>query len=441
MQINLFCDEVVNMSYKLSFKSPSPGLIGLMVAATTIPVGIIIYGVSNFGQMGKTSVNESKPIVPIAEIVTALGRLEPETEVIKLSAPLALDGDRIVEVLVKEGANVKVGQVIAILQSRDLLKNAVIQSTKQVEVAKAKLAQIKAGAKSGEIQEQSAIVDRVKAQYTGDKQAQAENIARISAQWEGDRIAQTATINKLTAELKNAESEYQRYEKLFSEGAISNSVIDSKRLNVETAKQTLSESQAILKRINTTANKQLAEAKIALNRINTTSNKQISETQGKLNSIAEIRPVDVALARTEVESAIANLQRAKTELQAAYIRAPMTGQILKIHTRVGEKIGDQGIADFAQTNKMMAVAEVYQTDISKVKLGQKAIITSQGFTGELKGVVQQIGLQVKRQNVFSDQPGENLDSRIIEVKISLNPEDSKKVSGLTNLQVQTAIKL
>ena len=429
------------MSYKLSFKSPSPGLIGLMLAATAIPLGIVIYRVSHFGQMGKTSVNESKPIVPIAEIVTALGRLEPETEVIKLSAPLALDGDRISQLLVKEGANVKVGQVIAILQSRDLLKNAVIQSMKQVEVAKAKLAQIKAGAKSGEIQEQSAIVDRVKAQYTGDKQAQAENIARISAQWEGDRIAQTATINKLTAELKNAESEYQRYQQLFSEGAISNSVIDSKRLNVETAKQTLSESQAILKRINTTANKQLSEAKIALNRINNTSNKQISETQGKLNSIAEIRPVDVALARTEIESAIANLQRAKTELQAAYIRAPMTGQIIKIHTRVGEKIGDQGIADFAQTNTMMAVAEVYQTDISKIKLGQKAIITSQGFTGELKGVVQQIGLQVKRQNVFSDQPGENLDSRIIEVKIRLNPEDSKKVSGLTNLQVQTAIKL
>ncbi|MBO1050334.1 MAG: ABC exporter membrane fusion protein [Dolichospermum sp. DEX182a] len=429
------------MSYKLSFKSPSPGLIGLMVAATTIPVGIIIYGVSNFGQMGKTSVTESKPIVPIPQIVTALGRLEPETEVIKLSAPLALDGDRISQLLVKEGDNVKVGQVIAILQSRDLLKNALIQSMKQVEVAKAKLAQIKAGAKSGEIQEQSAIVDRVKAQYTGDKQAQAENIARISAQWEGDRIAQTATINKLTAELKNAESEYQRYQQLFSEGAISNSVIDSKRLNVETAKQILNESQAVLKRINTTANKQLSEAKIALNRINNTSNKEISEAKAKLNSIAEIRPVDIELARTEVDSAIANLNRAKTELEAAYIRAPMTGQIIKIHARVGEKIDNPGVADFAQTNTMMVVAEVYQTDISKIKLGQKAIITSQGFTGELKGVVQQIGLQVKRQNVFGDQPGENLDGRIVEVKILLTPEDSKKVSGLTNLQIQTAIKL
>jgi len=429
------------MSYKLSFKSPSPGLIGLMVAATTIPLGIVIYGVSSFGQLGKTSVTESKSIVPAPQIVTALGRLEPETEIIKLSAPLALDGDRISQLLVKEGDNVKVGQVIAILQSRDLLKNALIQSMKQVEVAKAKLAQIKAGAKSGEIQEQSAIVERIKAQYAGDKQSQQENIARISAQWEGDRIAQTATINKLTAELKNAESEYKRYEKLFSEGAISNSVIDGKRLNVETAKQTLSESQAILNRINTTANKQLAEAKVALNRINATSNKQINESQGKLNSIAEVRPVDVQLAQTEIESAIANLNRAKTELEAAYIRAPMTGQIIKIHTRVGEKIGDEGIADFAQTNAMMAVAEVYQTDISKIKLGQKAIITSQGFTGELQGTVQQIGLQVKRQNIFGDQPGENLDSRIVEVKILLNPEDSKKVSGLTNLQVQTAIKL
>ncbi|MDB9307314.1 ABC exporter membrane fusion protein [Aphanizomenon sp. CS-733/32] len=429
------------MSYKLSFKSPSPGLIGLMLAATAIPLGIVIYGVSHFGQLGKTSVTESKPIVPAPQAVTALGRLEPETEIIKLSAPLGLDGDRIAAVLVKEGDHVKLGQVIAILQTRDLLKNAVIQSTKQVKVAKAKLAQIKAGAKLGEIQEQSAIVERIKAQYAGDRQAQEENIARISAQWEGDRIAQTATINKLTAELKNAESEYKRYEKLFAEGAVSNSVIDSKRLNVETAKQTLSESQAILNRINTTANKQLAEAKVALNRINNTSNKQIRETQAKLNSIAEVRPVDVQLAQTEIESAIANLNRAKTELEAAYIRAPMAGQIIKIHTRVGEKIGDQGIADFAQTNKMMAVAEVYQTDISKVKLGQKAIITSQGFPGKLQGTVQQIGLQVNRQNVFSDQPGENLDSRIVEVKIRLTPEDSKKVSGLTNLQVQTAIKL
>jgi HlyD family secretion protein len=428
------------MSYKLFLKPVNQGLIALIVVATAITGGMVIYGITNFGQPAKTAVNKVQVNEPILR-VSALGRLEPETEIIKLSAPLALDGDRVAEILVKQGDNVQAGRVVAILQSRDPLKNAVIQAQKKVRVAQAKLQQIKAGAKSGDIKEQAAIVERIKAQYSGDKQAQIENIARITAQWDGDRIAQGATINKLTAELKNAESEYQRYQKLFSEGAISNSVIDSKRLNVETAKQILSESEAILNRINTTANKQLAEARVALNRINTTSNQQISAAKAKLNSIAEVRPVDVELAQTEVESAIANLKRAETELEAAYIRVPMSGQILKIHTKVGEKIDKEGIADLAQTSTMIAVAEVYQTDISKIKVGQKATVTSQGFTGELQGTVWQIGLQVKRQNVFSDQPGENLDSRIVEVKIRLNPEDSQKVSSLTNLQVQTAIKL
>jgi HlyD family secretion protein len=50
-------------------------------------------------------------------------------------------------------------------------------------------------------------------------------------------------------------------------------------------------------------------------------------------------------------------------------------------------------------------------------------------------------MQVNRQNVFSNQPGENLDRRIVEVKIQLSPEDSKRVATLTNLQIQAAILL
>ena len=216
---------------------------------------------------------------------------------------------------------------------------------------------------------------------------------------------------------------------------------DSKGLTVETAKQQVDEAKAVLNRINTTASKQLAEAKAALARTNATGSKQVNEAKATLNSIAEVRPVDVAAAKTEVENAIATLKHAQTELAGAYIKAPMAGQIIKIHTRVGEKISASGIADLAQTNQMMAIAEVYQTDIGKVKLGQQAVISSQAFVGELRGTVAQIGLQVNRQNVFSNQPGENLDSRVVEVKIRLNPEDSKRVAGFTNLQVQTAIEI
>ncbi|MBD2166387.1 ABC exporter membrane fusion protein [Calothrix membranacea FACHB-236] len=429
------------MSYRLLLKPKNQGVIALVIAATAITGTIAVYAVSQFGQFGKTASSETVPTAPVVQKVTALGRLQPEAEVIKLSAPLALDGDRISQILVEEGDRVKAGQVVAILDSRDRLQTAVLQAQKQVQVAQAKLAQVKAGAKTGEIQAQQATVERLQAQSIGDRQSQEEAIARIEAQWQGDRIAQAATIKKLTAELNNAQAEYLRYQQLYKDGAISNSAFDSKRLSVETTKQQLDEAQAVLNRINTTASRQLAEAKVGLNRINATGNKQISEAKATLNSIAEVRPVDVAAAQTEVENAIASLKHAQTDLAAAYIKAPTAGQILKIHYRAGEKIGDSGIADFAQTNQMIAVAEVYQSDINKVKLGQQAVISGQAFTGELRGQVSQIGLQVNRQNVFSNQPGENLDSRVIEVKIRLNPEDSKRVAGLTYLQVQTAIEL
>lgn len=68
--------------------------------------------------------------VPAPSILTPLflRRLEPKAEVISLFAPLALDGDRIAKILVKEGASVKAGQVVAILDARDRLQTAVVQA-------------------------------------------------------------------------------------------------------------------------------------------------------------------------------------------------------------------------------------------------------------------------------------------------------------------------
>ena len=427
------------MSPNVRFKIPHQKLIILVVGATVMTSGIAIYGLSQFNLSSENTVAQENQ--PTATRVTALGRLEPETEVISLSAPLQLDGDRIAEILVQEGEPVKSGQVVAILDSRTRLQTAVVQAEKQLRVAVAKLAQIQAGAKTGEIQAQQATIERLQAELETDIIAQQEAIARIEAQWLGERIAQEATINKLQAELNNAQGEYQRYQQLSAQGVISHSLFDNKRLSLDIAQQQLKQAQAVLNRINSTASRELTQAQVALKRINSTGNKQITQAKARLNSIAEIRPVDIELAKTEIENATAVLKQMKTDLESAYIKAPIQGQILKIQARKGEKIGDDGIAQLAQTQQMIAIAEVYQTDISKIQLGQSAVVTSQAFNGELRGTVSQIGLQVNRQNVFSNQPGENLDSRVIEVRIRLDPTDSKKVAGLTNLQVQTAIEL
>lgn len=383
-------------------------LVALVVAATAITGGIAIYSISNFDSVGQQSLPQSR--TPIMKKVTALGRLEPEAEVIHLSAPQALDGSSVAQLLVKEGERLKAGQVVAILDSRDRLQSALLEAQESVRVAQSKLAQVKAGAKSGGIA------------------AQKAQIARFQAELRGEAATQQTTIARWQSEVNNARAEYKRYQSLYQKGAISASQFDQKRLALETAQA------------------QLNEAKANQNRTADTLQAQINEAKATLVQIAEVRPVDVYSAQTEVDQAIATVKRVQTELEQAYIRAPMAGQILKIHTREGEKIrgnedsNETGIADLGQTDQMVVVAEVYQTDIGKVQVGQQAAITSQAFPGELQGTVSHIGLQLNRQNVFSNQPGENLDRRVVEVRIRLSPEASKQVAALTNLQVQAAIQ-
>ncbi len=419
---------------------PSNKLIGVVAAATVLTGAIAFYGISQTGLITRTEAPVMEAL-PTVKKVTALGRLEPQGEVINLSAPLNLDGDRVAKLLVEEGDKVKVGDAIAILDSQKRLQDAVLQAKEQVRMAEAKLAQVKAGAKTGQIQAQEATIARLQVEKTTQIAAQKATVVRLQAEKSTEILAQKATIAKLQAEVDNANIEYQRYQKLFNNGAVSNSLRDSKRLTLQTANQQLNEARANLNRIEASRQQQLSEERANLNRIQSSGSEQIKEAQATLNQISEIRPVDVRASQTEVDNAKAALKQAKTNLEQAYIRAPIAGQILKIHTQEGEKMADAGIVEMAQTQQMMVVAEVYQTDIDKVKLGQKALITGQAFSGKLQGEVAQIGLQINRQNVFSNQPGENLDRRVVDVKILLNPEDSNRVKTLTNLQVQTEIEL
>lgn len=416
-------------------------------------------------------------VVPEIKTVTALGRLEPEGEVIKLSAPTSSQGSRVEKLLVKEGDRVKAGQEIAILDSRDRLQAAYEKAKEAVQVAQANLAKVQAGAKQGEIEAQKAEISRIKAQSLGDERAQRETLARLEAQWEGekraqqaalarleaqwegDKQAQQATIKRLEAELNNARSEFDRYRRLYEAGAEKASVYDTKRLAVDTITQQLTEAKAILartdatgrrqiseakanlERITATGSKQIEEAKAVLTRIQSTGSQQVSSAQATLNKIAEVRPVDVEAAKAELRQAIAAEKEAKANLDQAYVKAPQDGVIFKVHTHSGETVSSEGIVEIGQVNQMMAVAEVYQSDVSKIKVGQKVRINSTSISEELYGTVDRIGWQVERQNVINSDPSENIDSRVVEVYVRLDASSSEKAAKFTNLQVKATIEL
>jgi HlyD family secretion protein len=403
-------------------------------------VGIGVYTVQQ-SRSAELKAQQQLAQLPEVKTVTALGRLEPKGQVIKLSAPTSADGNRVEQLLVKEGDTVKAGQVVAILDSRDRLSSALDEAKEAVQVAQANLQKIEAGAKQGEIQAQKAGIARLQAERGTEIAAQKATIARLQAEKDTEIEAQKATIAQLQAELDNAQAEYQRYQTLYQEGAISASSRDSKRLVWQTAQQQVNQAKANLRRIQTSRQQQLTEAKANLERIQASRQQQIKEGEATLDQIAEVRPVDVAAAQAEVNRAIAATKRAEANLRQAYVRSPQDGQVFKIYTRPGELVSNDGIAEIGQSKQMYAVVEVYQSDVNKIRPGQKVQIDSDSLSSKLSGTVERIGWQIQRQNVINSDPSSNIDARVVEVHVQLDNASSQKAAKFTNLQVQAVIEI
>lgn len=342
----------------------------------------------------------------ISKTVSCLGRLEPMGELIKLNAPSSSREGLVSELKCEEGDRIKKGQVLAVLDCVDRLKANVEQCQGQLAVAKARLAITKSGAKQGEIESQRFEIKRI----------QADLAAKISSQ--------NAVLAKLESSYRQSVIDCGRYEFLFKEKAVSSFDYDQKKLAMETALQNLNEAKGVLQQIQTT---ELAA---------------IESARATLKRIEEVRPVDVDAASAEVRQAEGSLAQARAALEHAYVRSPLDGKVLKIYSRPGEKIGEEGFADVGRTQNMYAVAEVYQSDINKIHLGQSVSIEADSLPGcRLAGTVKRIGQEVRRQDVINADPSANIDERVVEVRVQLDAKSSSQVQHLSNSQVTAIIRL
>jgi HlyD family secretion protein len=390
------------MSKLLKYKN---GIWGLLVTSIALIIAITLIRLGN--QPKPQPVSDSLPVRTKPEIkkAAALGRIEPQGEIMSLSAPTSLEAVQVKEILVQVGDRVKKRQIIAILDGLQRQQATLDEAKTRLIVAQFRLEKVKAGAKLGAIEARQAAIANVEAQLAGEIQTQK------------------ATIAKLTAELDNAQTEFQRNQQLFNKGAISASELDSKKLTFKTAQE------------------QLNEARASLERTERTLNARLTEAQATLKETTEVRIVDIQIAQAEVNQAQAAVAKAQADMELAYVRAPVDGEILDIHTRPGEALDDKGIAEIGQTEQMMVAAEIDQNDINQVKIGQKAVITSGVFSEELHGKVHQVGSLINKNDILDTDPAADEDSRVVEVKIMLEPKDSQKVAKLSNLEVDVVIKL
>ena len=82
---------------------------------------------------------------------------------------------------------------------------------------------------------------------------------------------------------------------------------------------------------------------------------------------------------------------------------------------------------------------VHEMDVRRVKLGQKASITSDAFDTPVTGVVDEIGALIYKNDVLDVDPRANTDSRVIEVRIKV--DSSAAVASFTNLETHVRIEL
>ncbi len=143
------------------------------------------------------------------------------------------------------------------------------------------------------------------------------------------------------------------------------------------------------------------------------------------------------LLQGQLQEARAQLLRVDTDLVNTELIAPINGTVLRIHSRVGERPGDKGILELGDSDRMEALVEVYESDINRVRLGQRVTFSSEngGFNGSLSGDVSRISPQVRQRDVLSTDPTGDADARVVEVRVRLEPSDALKVEALTGLKV------
>ncbi|MDA8092977.1 MAG: efflux RND transporter periplasmic adaptor subunit [Betaproteobacteria bacterium] len=275
---------------------------------------------------------------------------------------------KVESILVSEGQSVRAGQVVAVLQNRDL-KAAVNQAAANLALAQSQLADLEAGARPQQIKEAAAALQGAK------------------------------------AVLDEAARQVVRYRELRREGMVSPAALDKEERAFRSAQAAVEEAAQREKLLR-----------------------------------AGPKPQTVTVYRNKVELARAQLDYARALLGKTLIRSPISGVVIQRYVEPGEGVTPEiPIVDVADLNKIWVNAEVDETDIGKVVLGEPVRITSDAYPGRVfRGRVAQIADYVGVRKVRPSNPAVNLGLKVAQVKVALLEKTPLKLGMTVDTRMRAA---
>ncbi|MEM7316873.1 MAG: HlyD family efflux transporter periplasmic adaptor subunit [Planctomycetota bacterium] len=340
---------------------------------------------------------------PVIRRIHALGRIEPAGGIVGV---FAKPGDRVERLSeqVKEGGEVEAKSSLGVLATR----------------------------KAQELQ--LAVLDARIGEANSVRQAADE--AR-----KADMTTAVSSVEQVRAATKELEAKKRQIE-ILSDVADQAKKEFEKLQRLRKSSDLISKSQ--LDRVRLARDKAVAEfdaAKIQYDALKETAGAQEAAAEAKTESVAAGH--DRSMAMIPYESLKAQRALLVEQIKEAELPAPITGTVLKIYTQPGETVGRSPILQMADLSKMVCIAEVDESSLRNVTVGQKAVITSPAFRLKEKvhGKVTAIGRIILAPELKKLDPFSKADVRMVEVTIEIDPgADTDQAAQLVNLQADVEIE-
>jgi HlyD family secretion protein len=240
-----------------------------------------------------------------------------------------------------------------------------------------------------------------------DKQASLQKVINGARQQE--RAEALAAVNEAEANLKNSQADMWRRERLYQKGVVSREETENYENQYNVAKARYDAALEHYKLIDATA-----------------------------------RSEDVAMGRAQVRLAQAELEEDAARYEKTFIRSPLNGVVLRRHHRAGETVVNSAsnpdpVFTLGDCKILRVRMDVDEADVSSLRLGERAYVTARAFGGrKFWGKVVQIGEELGKKNVQTDEPAEHVDKKILETLVQLDDAPGLPVGLRVDGYIETA---
>lgn len=342
----------------------------------------------------------------------ALGRVEadPTLEIVpKITA-------RILAVHVQEGESVKAGQTLVTLEDAPLRAQHE-EAQRARDAARSRWDELIRGSRAEDL-------ERARAQVAGEEQAVRLAEARKAETFRGARTEEReeaeAQMAVATAEAEFARKDFERISRLADEGVLSERERDEAKRRRDSAEALLRQAKAKRDRVvHGASDEEKAQADAAVE-VARAGLEQAKAVQARLVHGAteeERRTVEAEFRRAE--AVVARLQ---FEIEQTKLLSPVDGVVARRYREPSELAGPgmaQPILVVAGNGARVIRAEVQETDIWKLRVGQTGEILSDSYPGRRwTGTVTRIAPAMGKKILASENPKEKSDVKVLEIRIS-----------------------